>query len=91
MQKSRQAFLTGGALPEAATQLMRRAVVDELKDQVRRRVAAQRLDGKAERATFISDKVSRRTRVVYEHALGLLEAWMTTHKLTPSELTPGGR
>ena len=35
---------------------MRLAVVDELKDQVRRRVAAERLDWKAERATFISYK-----------------------------------
>src|SRR5208282_2539148 len=74
--------------PEAATQIMRLAVVDELKDQVRRRVAAERLDWKAERATFISDKVSQRTRVVYDRALALLEAWMTTHKLTPSDLTP---
>jgi len=68
--------------------IMRLAVVDELKDQVRRRVAAERLDWKAERATFISDKVSQRTRVAYDRALGLLEAWLTTHKLTPSNLTP---
>ena len=66
---------------------MRLAVVDELKDQVRRRVAAERLDWKAERATFISDKVSRRTRMVYDRALSLLEAWMAAHKLTPSDLT----
>ena len=63
-------------------------MVDELKDQVRRGVAAERLDWKAERATFISDKVSQPTRIVYDHAFGLLEAWMTTHKLTPSDLTP---
>jgi integrase len=74
--------------PEAATQIMRLAVVDELKDQVRRRVAAERLDWKAERATFISDKTSQRTRAVYDRALDLLEAWMTAHKLTPSEITP---
>ncbi len=74
--------------PEAATQIMRLAVVDELKDQVRRRVAAERLDWKAERDTFISDKTSQRTRAVYQRALALLEAWMATHKLTPSELTP---
>src|SRR5208283_4117926 len=74
--------------PEAATQIMRLAVVDELKDQVRRRVAAERLDWEAERATFISDKVSPRTRVVYDRALALLEAWMATHKLTPSDITP---
>jgi integrase len=74
--------------PEAATQIMRLAVVDELKDQVRRRVAAERLDWKAERATFISDKTSKRTRAVYERALALLEVRMATHKLTPSELTP---
>ncbi len=74
--------------PEAATQIMRLAVVDELKDQVRRRVAAERLDWKAERATFISDKTSQRTRAVYERALGLLDAWMETHKLTPGELNP---
>ena len=67
---------------------MRLAVVDELKDQVRHRVAVERLDWKAERATFISDKVSWRTRVVYDRALGLLEAWMAAHKLTPSDLTP---
>jgi integrase len=74
--------------PEAATQIMRLAVVDELKDQVRRRVAAERLDWHAERATFISDKVSRRTRVVYDRALTLLEDWMAHRKLTPSDLTP---
>src|SRR5208337_1052484 len=74
--------------PEAATQIMRLAVVDELKDQVRRRVAAERLDWKAERATFISDKSSARTRAVYERALWLLEDWMAHRKLTPSDLTP---
>jgi integrase len=73
--------------PEAATHIMRLAVVDELKDQVRRRVAAERLDWKAERATFISDKTSQRTKAVYDRALGLLEAWMAAHKLSPSELT----
>ena len=62
---------------------MRLAVVDELKDQVRRRVAAERLDWKAERATFISDKVSRRTRMVYDRALSLLEAWMQLTSLPP--------
>ena len=41
------------------------------------------LDWKAERATFISDKTSQRTRAVYERALGLLNASMETHKLTP--------
>jgi hypothetical protein len=74
--------------PEAATAIMRLAVIDELRDQVRRRVAAQRLDWKAERVTFISDKSSPYTRVIYARALILLEAWMATHKLTPSDLTP---
>ena len=74
--------------PEAATQIMRLAVVDELKDQVRRRVAAERLDWKAERATFISDKASPRTKAVYDRALILLEAWMAHRTLTPSDLTP---
>src|SRR5271157_1411852 len=73
---------------EAAVAVMRLAVVDELKDQVRRRVAAERLDWKAERATFISDRSSARTRAVYERALRLLEAWMEHRKLTPSDLTP---
>lgn len=43
---------------------MRLAVVDELKDQVRRRVAAERLDWKAQRPIFISDKSSAHTREV---------------------------
>ena len=53
---------TGGPQPEAAIAVLRLAVVDELKDQVRRRVAAERLDWPAQRATFISDKGSQRTR-----------------------------
>ena len=72
---------------EDATRIMRLAVVDELKDQVRRRVAAERLDWHAQRATFISDKNSLRTRAVYDRALGFLEAWMSDHKLTPVDLT----
>ena len=74
--------------PEAATHIMRLAVVDELKDQVRRRVAAERLDWRAQGALFIADQRSQRTRVVYERALALLEAWMAVRKLTPSDLTP---
>ncbi|MGO9412661.1 MAG: tyrosine-type recombinase/integrase [Spirochaetia bacterium] len=74
--------------PEDAARIMRLAVVDELKDQVRRRVAAERLDWKAQRLIFISDKTSQRTRVIYERALALLEDWMGAHKLTPSDLTP---
>jgi len=74
---------------EDATRIMRLAVVDELKDQVRRRVAAERLDWKVQRAIFISDKSSARTRAVYERSLALLDDWMRAHKLTPSDLTPG--
>ena len=74
--------------PEAATSILRLAVVDELKDQVRRRVAAERLDWPTQRATFLSDKNSARTRAVYDRALALLEAWMAHRKLTPSDLTP---
>ena len=54
---------------EDATRTMRLAVVDELKDQVRRRAAAERLDWKVQRAIFISDKSSARTRAVYERSL----------------------
>jgi integrase len=73
---------------EDATRIMRLAIVDELKDQVRRRVAAERLDWKVQRAIFISDKSSERTRTVYERALALLDDWMRARKLTPSDLTP---
>ena len=72
---------------EHATRIMRLAVVDELKDQVRRRVAAERLDWHAQRALFISDKSSPRTRAVYDRALALLEAWMASHSMTPVDLT----
>jgi integrase len=72
-----------------AERIMRLAVVDELKDQVRRRVAAERLDWKVQRAIFLADKTSAHTRLVYERALALLDDWMKAHKLTPSDLTPG--
>ena len=69
--------------------LTRRIKVDELKDQVRRRVAAERFAWRAQRATFISDKVlSPAQERVYERTLALLEVWMRSHKRTPSDLTP---
>ena len=73
--------------PEDATHIMRLAVVDELKDQVKRRVAAAKVDWQEERAIFLSDK-SERTASVYDRILNLLEHWMEDHKLTPVDLTP---
>ena len=65
--------------------LTRRIKVDELKDQVRRRVAAERFAWRAQRATtFISDKVlSPAQERVYERTLALLEVWMRSPQAHP--------
>jgi hypothetical protein len=63
-------------------------VADELKDEMRRAIVAQRLDWQAEREAFLSDSKSSHTREAYGRALEQLTTWLELHNLPPSSLTP---
>src|SRR5208283_217047 len=77
--------------PEQLDKVARAVVSETLKDDLRKAADLQRIDYRAERQRFI-DRVSRtgstRTKKLYAAALSRLEAWCTSQRLSPLDLTP---
>ena len=65
------------------------AVHGKLVADAYRAIIAQRIDWKAQREAFVSDKASAHTRRAYAHALGILEEWLTGKGLAYSDLDQG--
>ncbi len=66
-------------------------ITDRLKDQMKRAVDLAGIDYQQEKAKFIettSKTGSRHTQRAYKNALAKLEAYTSTHKINPLELTP---
>ena len=76
-------------LSEAQVNKLAAAVlVDDLKDDLRRKVLSARIDWESEINAFLSDCKSIHTRGVYRRGLARLTAWLTHKGLAPSDLTP---
>jgi integrase len=73
--------------PAQVDKIAQGVAVDELKDQMRRAIVAERVDWQAERDAFLSDARSSHTREAYARALGHLGTWLELHALPASSLT----